>query len=77
MITTATDRQVLSGRSGAQLLDYLHLIEQKLYTAERLGDLPIWVEPQLPECVNGGIVVEEVEHLAQIGPGRLLLPSRK
>lgn len=77
VISTPTDRRVLTSSSGAQLLDFLQSIQQQLYAAERNDDLPAWVQPQLlPErYVNGDVVIEE-QPPAQIGPGRLLLPSR-
>lgn len=76
VISTSTDRRVLSGASGAQLLDFLQSIQEQIYTAEHHGDLPAWVRPQLEQYVQGGIVIEEEQQLTQIGPGRLLLPSR-
>ena len=62
IISTRTDRRVLSDESGAQLLDFLQSIQPQLYAAER-------------SVVNGNIVSEELPK--QIGSGRLLLPSRE
>ncbi len=66
LVTTARDQKLLTGSNAAQLLDFLHSIEQKIYSAAQ----PI---------ITGGVVVEAQPEPQprQIASPRLFLPSKR
>ena len=81
LITTPTGQHLLNGRAAADLLTFLDANRDEIFTVEQAGEVPRWVQPQVPgRYVIGRVTSSEQERqlpTGEKGQGRRRRSRRK